>query len=130
MSKVIIDHASFARYRNEVDRALQRAVGHTAQAAAAAARQTQTEYDIQSVLNSIIATPVKPSRRGYAALVLVRDFKGMFFEKGTYAKRGAARSSRAKAVEGNRGVKPVRMLRKQVRPAKVMLEAQIRRALS
>lgn len=130
MSRVIIDRRSFQRYRLEADRAIQRAVTITAQAAAAAARETPTDYHIQDVLNSIIATPARPSRRGYAALVIVRDFKGIFFEKGTYAKRGRKRSTRGRpsTVEGNRGIKPVRMLRKQMKPARALLEAQIRRA--
>lgn len=131
MTRVVVDRASFRRYRENTERAIRVAVDDTADQVAAAARATSTEYDIREVLDSIESTPARPSRRGYAALVLVRDWRGRFFESGTYAKRGARKSNRgrASAVEGNRGVKPVKMLRKQVRPARAMLEAQIRRRL-
>lgn len=115
--RVVVDRASFKRYRDEADRKTRQAVSVAARVTANAAKQVPTDYQIQEVLGSITATPARPSARGFAAYVWMPHRLGMFFEKGTYRKLGARKSLRGRksAVTGHRGVKPVRPLRKSVR---------------
>ncbi len=114
--RVEVDTASFKRYRVQSERNVAQAVTVAARVTSSAAKQAPTTYDISQVLNSVTSTTARPSKRGWAALVLMPHPLGVFFEKGTYRKLGAKGSTRGRksAVTGNRGVKPVRPLRKSL----------------
>lgn len=127
-AKVYID-SRFREYAAGLEKGIDQALGRTASVVTASARSTSTPYRIGDVLSKIKPTSVEHTRRRSLITVVAPDPKSLWFERGTYAKRGRARSSRAKQTVGSRGVKPVRFLRSAMKPAKLMLVENLKRSL-
>jgi hypothetical protein len=130
---VTID-SKFREYERHLDRGIQRALGHTAAVTVAAAKAagSTSPYRIGGILSTIHGQPVQRFARGFVTYVGASDFRAVFFESGTYAKRGARRSTRGRAgaaVDGNRGVKPQRFMRKGARAARAVMLAYLAREL-
>lgn len=96
---------------------------------AARAKAEASGYQIEPITSRITATAPARSRRGWYVYVYDPDFRARFFERGTYAKKGAKRNRRQKDVEGNRGVRAVHMLKTGVHAAKPVLIERLRRDL-
>lgn len=118
---------NFKRYGKDVERGLERGLRRSASDVEREATHTPTNYNIRQVMSDTHKTDVTRGRRGPEIRVYWDDFLAYFFEKGTYARKGAARSSRAKSVEGNRGVKPVRFGQKALKRAFPKMIANISR---
>lgn len=96
---------------------------------AAIAKGAASGYQIDPITSRITATRPARSRRGWYVYVYDPDFRARFFERGTYAKKGAKRNRRQKDVEGNRGVRAVHMLKTGVHAARPVLLERLRRDL-
>jgi hypothetical protein len=131
MARIIIDNR-FRRVTRELEQEIDRAVEIAARAGAAAARGAETDYHIrEDVLSKINSTPARRSRRGISALIVAPDYRSWWFERGTHAKQGRRRSTRGRAstVEGSRGVKPQKFMRKATRTAKALLQSELHRRI-
>jgi hypothetical protein len=110
----------FPQYERHLDRAIGRGLGWGAASVVAASRAVPSRYDIGEIKAKIRAYPAERFqgfRSGWVVYVASTDWRAYWFEKGTYAKRGARRSARGADVQGNRGVQPQRFMRTGLRAA-------------
>lgn len=115
-ARVVIDDR-FREFGADLERAVERGLGHAAGAVIAAGQAVPSDYNIQAIKAGMAATPVERTRFGWQTVVYDRDFRAIFFERGTYLKRGARKSARGRqtAAAGNRGVKAVHFMRNALR---------------
>lgn len=120
------------------EQGLGRGMGHTV----AAVRKTATRYRLQTILAKTHATRVKHTPKGLAAAVTMPDFRSIFFERGTNARRktkltkatvarrntpsGQARQAR---VANAKGVRAVHMLQRAIRDSFADVIAEIEQAM-
>jgi hypothetical protein len=104
----------FTRFRTRIESAIKDGLQTGGHVISTAARSVPTDYRLGGILGSIRPSPVYRTRRGFAVDVAYFDFRGLWFEKGTYRKLGALKTRpRAGTVStGNRGVRPGRFLKK------------------
>lgn len=126
-SKVIVDNR-FGKLQRQVDRELQRALGQAAGVTLAASRGIASRYNIADVQNHAHVTPARRYRRGWELDVVWTDWRTGFFEFGTYLKKGALKRGGDPAGP-NRGVKPVRFIRKGANVGRVALINAVQRNL-
>lgn len=120
------------RFKNvsaDVHRSVRTALVEAAHVAEEVAEATAeaSGYDLSTIAHKTTHSPPLQRRRGgWYLYVYNPDFRALFFERGTYARKGRKRSKRQKDVEGNRGVRAVHPLRNGARAAKVVLLERLR----
>lgn len=136
-AKVTVDDR-FKQLGAGYERAAQRALGRAAAATVSAAKAAPTQYNIEPVKSSIKATPVHRIRAGWRIFVYADDYRAVFYEAGTYARRRKKlspryhRTARAEriAAETGSGVKAQRFLGKAVPVARKALIEAVQREFS
>lgn len=124
--QVIVD-SRFRQYGEACKQAVAKGLEETGQAVARHAHAAPTQYHIASVLAQIESGKAIQIKRGQMVEVVGRDWRTLWFEKGTYAKRGRLLSRRTSSVQGNRGIKPQRMLKKALTLEAPGMTARIQR---
>jgi len=127
-SRVIVDN-NFPRHFDRLASGFKQGLEAGGRIAAREAEGVNTSYRIGEIMKTDLIGVEKTSR-GYAMAIGARDFRAIYFEKGTRGKKGAGKTSRAKSVAGGRGVKGVRFLKKGMKSAEPEIAAAIKRELS
>jgi len=123
---------NFRKLSAQYSRATEKALGRAAAVTVAVARSAPVEYQIQDVLSSIRVTPAHTTSKGKRIIVYAADFRAIFFEFGTYARRRrrirGRRTPRAVAIaaQPGSGVKPQRFLTRAVKPGQAALLRYLR----
>jgi hypothetical protein len=136
---------NFIGFKLELEKQLEHAMGRGMSHIVAAARATPTRYHLDPIKHQIGVSPPKQGKGrkgGLVATVIVRDFRGLFFESGTLARRskklkkttlarrqtpsGAARYEK---VAGRQGVKAQHLLGRGLRLGWPGYQDEIRKAL-
>jgi hypothetical protein len=142
----VIVQDRFQQYTKDAERAVDRALVNAAQVVAATARSAPSSsgYRIAGIQAKTYPQLRAFARRGGREVWIVnRDFRAVFFEKGTYgARKGALRAQTVRRREssagqqrignwgGNPGVQPQRFLRKGLTAGRGVLIEMLRRELS
>lgn len=142
MKATVTIESHFAEYAQTLELRAEQGLGRGMAHTVAAVRHTATRYRLQSILEKTHATPVKHTVKGLAAAVTMPDFRSIFFEKGTNARRRAkvtnktlarratpSGQSRQARVANARGVKAVHMLSKAIRGSFADVVAEIEKAM-
>ncbi len=118
----------FPRHRDQLDRGFQEGLAAGGKIAARKAEEQPHSYRIDQIMRTGLVG-VQRTRKGFAVTIGAPDSRSLFFEKGTRGKKGAAKRRSTKAVEGGRGIKPQRFLKKGLKAAEPEIEQAIKRAL-
>lgn len=140
--KVIIDD-HWRSMRGEMNREIRRSLGQAAGVAVAAGRAKPSRYNTARIQSDIDVSPVVPTLKGQTIEIRWKDWRANFFDKGTYAKlgaaarlleggyrRGAGKKGRYQYTKvGNRGVKPIMFTAAARRAGRAALVTALRRNL-
>jgi hypothetical protein len=121
----VTDH--FRQSLDAWERQIQVGLAEGAHIALASIKAQPSQYNLAPIKDKLAVTPVGRHRRGFEVFVIGRDFRTMWFEKGTRRKLGRA-TGRARAG-GNRGVKPQRFMRNGLRAAFPQMRAVMERVI-
>lgn len=140
-NKVIVDDR-FAKYSRGVDDAIEKSLREAAVATADAARgaSSPSGYNIGAIqAKTYPELATFNTRKGRGIVVINRDFRGLWFDKGTYLSRTNAISPTTRARRatssgqarlskwgGNQGVRPQHFMRRALTYGQKVLEARIR----
>lgn len=139
---VLLD-SNFPQFTRLLEDRLEHGMGRGMSRVVSASRSTPTKYRIgPAVLYKIRASSVKHTAKGLAAAVVAPDFRSIFFEKGTNARRrakvskqtlrrreSASGQARQARVANAKGVKGVHFLSRGLRLGWAGFLAEIDRAL-
>lgn len=126
-SRVVLENR-FAQHEAQMKRAFRQGLAAGAALAARRAESVPTTYRIEQIMRTR-PLPVLETPNGFQTGIEAPDFRSLFFEKGTRGKKGAAKRSHAQKVEGGRGVKPVRFLKKGLKETAPLFPDLIKRAM-
>lgn len=108
----------FKAYGDELAGGIRTGLKRSALALRADAPRQPTAYHIKKIMSNTSQSGVYRTGRGWEIKVYWDDFRALFFERGTYARKGATKSARVRANRRSAGlqsgVKPVRYIRKSL----------------
>lgn len=124
----------FGEYGQQVDRAVTRALGHSAGVVVAVARSKGTGYRIGAILGSIKPWPVIRTPGGWQVHIRANDFRQLFFELGTLGRRQRKTKQQRKLPTRTlagavRGIKAGYFLAAGARAGRVALLETLRRSM-
>jgi hypothetical protein len=129
---VIVDDR-FGRFERSVEEAVGRALQGAARDGIEAAKAKNTRgYRIGGIVAAVGVSTPRRGPRGLDVAIMWRDFRAIFFEKGTYRNRRGKLSARTQRAEGSAergGVQPVRFMAAARRAARATMIEHIKREI-
>jgi hypothetical protein len=109
--RFVVTSNRFDSFSRSLENAVEKGLQEGAKVGEAAARAAPTKgYRIDGIVGSAdVGRPVRGSK-GLEITIVWRDFRAIFFEKGTYQSRRGKLKRERKSTSQNRGVKPVRFM--------------------
>jgi hypothetical protein len=121
----------FGEFERELYAATRAALDEVANAALLEVKSADTlGYRIQAILGSVMRTGVERTSKGAGVWLVVQDWRGIFFEKGTYRHRKGKLKQPRRSERANQGVQAVRYLSKAIDKAHVLLPAVLAEKMS
>lgn len=127
-SRVVLEN-HFDQHEARVEMAFRRGLAAGAALAARKANSIPSKYRIEQVKQTR-PLPVIETTNGFQTGIEAPDWRAHFFEKGTRAKKGAGTRSHAQKVEGGRGVKAGRFMKKGLKETAPLFPDLIKRAMT
>lgn len=126
-SRIVLDE-HFEAYALQLHAATRRAVAEAGAIALEATRQVSSEYRIQAIVDAVELSGVEETSKGAGIWIIARDWRSLFFEKGTYTRRKGKLKQPRRSTRANIGVKAQFFLRHGARAGQAALLPALERA--
>jgi hypothetical protein len=110
-SRFVVTSNRFDAFDRSIERGIRKGLENAAGVGSAKAQGVNTKgYRIGGIVGSVESGRVQAGRKGLEISLVWRDFRAIFFEKGTYQSRRGKLKRERTSTSSNRGVKPVRFM--------------------
>lgn len=117
---------AFNTFERELTMGTKRALEDAGRIALTAVRAAPSDYNIGSILAKVQKTGIEHTSKGLGLWLIARDWRSIFFEKGTYTRRKGALKQPRRSARANRGVKAAHFLGHATKVARLALPALLR----